>query len=53
MAIVLFDTHNRENFFPFTATKAIAAMRFGILTIQERWEMLLNDSVFIQTEKYL
>ena len=53
MAIVLFDTHNRENFFPFTATKAIAAMRFGILTIQERWEMLLNDSVFIQTENYL
>ncbi len=53
MAIVLFDVHYRENFFPFTATKAIAAMRFGILTIQERWEMLLNDSAFIQTENYL
>lgn len=53
MTIVLFDAHNRENFFPFTATKAIAAMRFGILTIQERWELLLNDSVFIQTENYL
>jgi UDP-N-acetylglucosamine diphosphorylase/glucosamine-1-phosphate N-acetyltransferase len=53
MAIVLFDANNRENFFPFTPTKAIAALRFGICTIQERWQLLLGQTVYIQTANYL
>lgn len=53
MAIVLFDTKSRNNFYPLTVTKAFADLRFGILTLQERWALLLNQKVFICTENYL
>jgi UDP-N-acetylglucosamine diphosphorylase/glucosamine-1-phosphate N-acetyltransferase len=53
MAIVLFDPNNREIFFPFTPTKAIAALRYGICTILERWQLLLGQTVYIQTANYL
>jgi UDP-N-acetylglucosamine diphosphorylase/glucosamine-1-phosphate N-acetyltransferase len=53
MAIILFDTDTRNSLFPLTHTKAIAALRFGILTIQERWAMKSKEEVFIKTESYL
>jgi UDP-N-acetylglucosamine diphosphorylase/glucosamine-1-phosphate N-acetyltransferase len=53
MAIVLFDNPNRNHLFPLTYTRAVAGLRFGILTIKERWEMVSNQPVFIHTEKYL
>ncbi len=53
MAIILFDTNTRNSLFPLTYTKAIAALRFGILTIQERWSMKTKDEVFVRTETYL
>jgi UDP-N-acetylglucosamine diphosphorylase/glucosamine-1-phosphate N-acetyltransferase len=53
MAIILFDNNNRNSLYPFTYTKAIAALRFGILTIQERWAMKTKEEIFIHTETYL
>jgi UDP-N-acetylglucosamine diphosphorylase/glucosamine-1-phosphate N-acetyltransferase len=53
MAIVLFDNTNRNHLFPLTYTRAVAGLRFGILTIKERWEMISGLPVFIHTEKYL
>jgi UDP-N-acetylglucosamine diphosphorylase/glucosamine-1-phosphate N-acetyltransferase len=53
MAIILFDTNSRNSLFPLTYTKAIAALRFGILTIQERWALKSKDEVFVRTESYL
>ena len=53
MAIILFDTNIRISLFPLTHTRAIAALRFGILTIQERWALRSKTDVFIRTEEYL
>lgn len=53
MAIILFDTNIRISLFPLTHTRAIAALRFGILTIQERWALKSKTDVFIRTEEYL
>lgn len=53
MAIVLFDNAQRNYLQPFTATKAIAVLRFGIVTIAERWALRTNQQVFIHTDHYL
>ncbi len=53
MSIVLFDNSNRNHLFPLTYTKAIAALRFGILSIQERWALSSSQEVFIHTSNYL
>ncbi len=43
--IVLTDRHFRENLFPFTHTRHAADIRIGILTIKEKWELLLGETV--------
>ncbi len=53
MAIILFDTNSRISLFPLTLTRSIAALRFGILTIQERWALRSKEEVFIRTDHYL
>lgn len=53
MFIILFDNSFRKKLFPFTATRAVADIRMGIVTIKERWERLINQKVFIRTEDYL
>jgi UDP-N-acetylglucosamine diphosphorylase/glucosamine-1-phosphate N-acetyltransferase len=53
MAIILFDNRFRKGLLPFSFTKAVSELRFGILSIKERWEMLSKQPVFIHTEKYL
>ncbi|NCI46206.1 putative sugar nucleotidyl transferase [Sediminibacterium soli] len=53
MAIVLFDNAKRKRLYPFTLTRAVAGIRFGIYTIAERWERLSGGQVFIHTEEYL
>jgi len=45
MAIVLFDNSTRNSLFPLTYTKAVAALRFGILSIQERWAFKIKEEV--------
>ena len=53
MAIVLFDNRNRKSFFPLTATRAIASLRMGMFTIQERWSKITGEDVFVYTVDYL
>jgi len=53
MAIILFDNVNRYQLYPLTATRAVADLRFGILTIKERWAFITGLPVFVQTETYL
>lgn len=53
MAIVLFDNQYRKKLFPFTATKAVADLRVGILKIKDWWQLKTNQSIFISTEDYL
>ncbi len=43
--IVLTDKNFRENLFPFTLTRHAANIRIGILTIKEKWELLLGEKV--------
>ena len=53
MAIVLFDTEKRTGLYPLTYTRAMAELRMGICTVQERWQHLLNEDVYIETAPYL
>jgi UDP-N-acetylglucosamine diphosphorylase/glucosamine-1-phosphate N-acetyltransferase len=53
MAIVLFDTEKRSGLYPLTYTRAVAELRMGIFTIQQRWQCLLNEEVYIDTVSYL
>ena len=53
MAFILFDNAARSSLYPLTYTKAIASLRFGIFTIQERWQQLLGEEIYIQTADYL
>jgi len=52
--VVLFDTLlNRKNLLPLSFTRSVADMRVGVLTIKEKWEKYLEQSVCILTEPYL
>ncbi len=53
MNIVLFDSDERSRLFPLTLNKAIADLRFGILTIKERWEKLTKQTVYVLTDPFL
>lgn len=53
MAIVLFDSINRNALFPLTKTRSVAHLRMGIWTMAERWQQLTGMSVHIHTEAYL
>ncbi len=53
MPLILFDNKNRINFSPLSLTKAIADFHFGIVSIKERWELVLNDNAFVHTDGYL
>jgi UDP-N-acetylglucosamine diphosphorylase/glucosamine-1-phosphate N-acetyltransferase len=53
MAIILFDNHQRRGLYPFTLTRALADLRFGIFSVRERWERLSGQPVFVVTEPYL
>jgi UDP-N-acetylglucosamine diphosphorylase/glucosamine-1-phosphate N-acetyltransferase len=53
MSIILFDNTQRKRLWPLTQTKAVAALRMGMLTMMERWERLTGMQVFVHTEAYL
>lgn len=50
MKIVLDDITSKNNLYPFTATRSIADIRVGILTIREKWEKLLGQKINIVSE---
>ncbi len=41
---ILFDTPERDQLFPFSHTRPVAAFRVGLLTIREKWEKALQAS---------
>ncbi|MCC6288706.1 MAG: glucose-1-phosphate thymidylyltransferase, partial [Chitinophagaceae bacterium] len=51
--IVLFDTVQRGLLYPFTQTRAVADIRFGILTVKERWELIAEKKVETLTAGYI
>ena len=53
MQIVLFDTATREQLYPFSLIRPIAALRSGIFTMQERWALAFEQEVGVLTVDYL
>lgn len=53
MNYILFDDHNRKQLLPFVFTRPVSEIRFGILTIREKWEKALSQEVSYYTEAYL
>ena len=53
MTIILFDDSSRDGLLPLTFTKPVAALRIGILTIAEKWQLRLKTSYSFLTEDYL
>jgi UDP-N-acetylglucosamine diphosphorylase/glucosamine-1-phosphate N-acetyltransferase len=53
MNYILFDSAARNNLLPLTFTRPVADIRFGILTIREKWEKYLNERTSSLTENYL
>ena len=43
MTIILDDSLSREQLYPFTATRHVADIRIGILTIREKWALIEKD----------
>ncbi|HEY9183744.1 MAG TPA: GlmU family protein [Salegentibacter sp.] len=53
MNYILFDGSARNRLLPFTFTRPVADIRVGILTIREKWEMVLQSTTSTITEDYL
>lgn len=53
MNYVLFDESRRNNLLPLTFMRPVADIRFGILTIREKWEYFLKCKTSTLTENYL
>lgn len=53
MHYILFDGDRREALLPFTYTRPVAEVRTGILTLREKWERRLGQSVSWLTQPYL
>ncbi|MFN8284707.1 MAG: putative sugar nucleotidyl transferase [Chitinophagales bacterium] len=51
--IVLFDGKERDHLLPLTATRAVADLRVGILTIKEKWSTYFNVKADVLTQDYL
>lgn len=53
MNFILFDGPERNALLPFTYTRAVADIRVGILSLRQKWELLLNTTTSTKTEDYL
>ena len=53
MNFILFDDHSRSDLLPFTFTRPVSEIRVGILTITEKWKLVLDSSVSFLTQDYL
>lgn len=53
MQFVLVDIPYRSKFYPFSLTRSISEIRVGILSIQERWELMMETKFDVLTEGYL
>lgn len=53
MDFILFDDQLRSDFYPFTLSRPVSALRLGILTIREKWEKLLGGKSYCVTAPWL
>ena len=53
MNYILFDDNRREYLLPLTYFRPVADIRFGILTIRQKWENYLLSKTSTLTEDYL
>lgn len=53
MNYILFDGTVRRALLPFTFTRPVADIRIGILTIREKWEKYMGQTITTLTEDYL
>jgi len=53
MNYILFDDQSRNNLLPLTFMRPVAEIRVGILTLREKWELLLNAKTSTLTEAHL
>lgn len=53
MNFILFDGAERPQLLPFTYTRPVAEIRIGILTIREKWEIMLSEKLSYLTQDYL
>ena len=51
--IVLNDSAVKNDLFPFALTRHVADIRIGILTIREKWEQLLNQSIILSSGEHI
>lgn len=52
-AFILFDDKRRDHLLPLTFTRPVAELRIGILTIAQKWELMLNAKASHLTQPYL
>lgn len=53
MKICLTDEQEWNRLLPLTYTRSVADIRVGILTIREKWEMILGEKVYVEAPDYL
>ncbi|MGN6490425.1 MAG: putative sugar nucleotidyl transferase [Agriterribacter sp.] len=53
MSIILFDTAERGDLYPFTYTKPVAALRAGVFTNLQRWQKTTGIETYALTAAYL
>lgn len=53
MGVIFFDGAAQQTLLPLTFTRPVADLRIGILTIAEKWQHYLNQSVSYLTQYYL
>lgn len=53
MDIILYDGNERNSLLPFTYIRAVADIRIGILTIKEKWQAMIANTVGIFAYPYL
>jgi UDP-N-acetylglucosamine diphosphorylase/glucosamine-1-phosphate N-acetyltransferase len=53
MNFILADFNKHQALLPFTYTRPTCEIRCGILTLREKWEKQLEETVSFQTEEYL
>lgn len=51
--VILFDPATRDQLLPLVATRPVADIRIGILTIREKWHLLLDTTSSSLTQDYL
>lgn len=53
MNYILFDDYSRSNLLPLTFTRPVADLLAGILTLRQKWELMLGAPTSSLTEEYL